>query len=320
MLETVSDSLTTLQRALHRVAPHALLVEPFLMRRIIRLDRRLTGLGMNVPHRRMYAIRSSSLLAFVDRADLNVEATRDLPDITVLLTQPSDELMQGLGEDALLLQYWRMLFHARVHAALQRRIPLEDRERLAAERWREIGETQRDEIRDVLLYDEYLFPESSDWHVYEEFVAVYLELLHFSPNDRFAYFPAIRDFEAIDRLLAKDVNHQTIFEATRLIEDYSSDARPTSYEGDALPGPLAPNAVALRKKWRAARKRPRPLATACDPPFAGSWPRVARRPRNKGNATLERSANCTNWPRGWADFWSSLTNRSRLSANRSSLC
>ena len=73
-MTAVPDSLTleTLREMLGAIDPAALLVEPRILRRVIRLDRRLAGLGLFVPHRKSYTIERDRLLAFVDRAELEL--------------------------------------------------------------------------------------------------------------------------------------------------------------------------------------------------------------------------------------------------------
>ena len=68
-MTTASSSLNldTLQRKLRRVEPSALLIEPRIMRRIIRLDQRLPALGPVAPHQQSYVIERDRLLVYVDR-------------------------------------------------------------------------------------------------------------------------------------------------------------------------------------------------------------------------------------------------------------
>ena len=53
-------------------------------------------------------------------------------------------------------------------------------------------------------------------NTYMEFAAVYLELRYFRSNLRPTYFPAIRDFSVVNRLLAQDVDADMLFQRTRL--------------------------------------------------------------------------------------------------------
>src|SRR6516162_336178 len=111
-----------LEQALLAVDPAACLAPARIMRRIIKADRRLVGLGLRVPHVKSYVIARDALLKLATRDELGVAAGRDLPETVVLLVRPeSDKLAALSGEEALVL-YWRLLFHARVHTALDARL------------------------------------------------------------------------------------------------------------------------------------------------------------------------------------------------------
>ncbi|HEY6565858.1 MAG TPA: hypothetical protein VIY86_15350, partial [Pirellulaceae bacterium] len=109
-------SVEELKWAINAVEPDALLVDPWVMRRVIWFDRKLTGLGFRVPHRETYTIESARLLAFVDRPELNLEPTTDLPSVVILVCRPTEDEVAEMGSpDELLQRYWRLLFHSRVH-------------------------------------------------------------------------------------------------------------------------------------------------------------------------------------------------------------
>src|SRR5437764_14758477 len=95
--------------------PAVLLVPPRLLRRIIKHDRKLTHLGLQVPHRKSYVIARSALLELATRAELDVSEARELPETLILLCKPSAEGLAKAPRGPTLLKYWRLLFHARVH-------------------------------------------------------------------------------------------------------------------------------------------------------------------------------------------------------------
>ena len=107
-----------------------------------------------------------------------------------------------LSPGEVLLEYWRLLFHARVDLAIERRsrdgslTPADVRRRI-----HQIGQTEFDEIRSVLRQEDFLLPPRDPRMVYREFAAVYLELRHFAPSLLPVYFPSLEDPEAIDEVL-----------------------------------------------------------------------------------------------------------------------
>src|SRR5690606_38614732 len=99
----------------------------------------------------------------------------------------------------------------------------------------------------VLLNDNHLFPAATDYETYVEFVAVYLELRYFAPYAVECYFPAIRDWRAVSRLVSQDVNHRQLYEQVRSdgLGDYKQQGQTSrtpiqkrffaqSYRGDSF--------------------------------------------------------------------------------------
>src|SRR5205823_939754 len=77
----------------------------------------------------------------------------------------------------------------------------------------------------------------------------YLDLYYFLPDLRPVYFPAIRDFERIDRLLARDVDAAVLFRRTRLAGASDPAPRPDDHADEP-----SDNCVKLiRDARRAAR-------------------------------------------------------------------
>ena len=112
----------------------------------------------------------------------------------------------------MLLRLWRLLFHARVHVALQQ---CREEGRLSAanvaQRIDALGPIEFDEIRSVLRQERFLLPPYDDESTYLEFVAVYLELKYFAPGLLAVYFPGIESFAAVDRIVERDLEAEEIY-------------------------------------------------------------------------------------------------------------
>jgi hypothetical protein len=205
-----------LERALVAVDPAVCLVAPRILRRVIKADRRLVGLGLRVPHIKSYVIAREALRRIATRDELGVASGRELPEIVVLLVRPEPDKLAALsGEEALVL-YWRLLFHAQLHIALEARLS-EGRVTGAGVRHRiqRIGPTEFDAIRDMLHQENFLMPPRDDRTVYIEFAALYLELRQFAPRLLPRYFSGLTDLAAIDALLAEDVDAAAVLARTR---------------------------------------------------------------------------------------------------------
>ncbi len=206
-------TVAELARRVREVEPAALLVPGRFLRRIIKHDGKVSGLGLKVPHRKSWVIDSRQFMRLVDRDELGVEAWLDLPPTIILLPRPEDDEV----DERTLVKYWQLLFHARVHVALG--ALLQSGELDAADidaRIERLGRTEFDEIRAVLKQEEFLFESSDAAAIYVEFAAVYLELAYFAPGLLRWYFPGLTDTDRALAILADDLDGPALLAATRL--------------------------------------------------------------------------------------------------------
>ncbi len=205
-----------LEDALRAADPGAFLVPPRILRRVIKQATGVGGIGLRVPHRKTYVIARERLLAIVDRGELDLAADAELPEHVILIARPTPEALAELNGDEALHKFWRQLFHARIHMALDQLIAegrlgeADVRNRIA-----QIGQTEFAEIGAVLRQEDYLLPPKSDHTTYVEFAAVYLELRYFVPGFLRSYFPSLEDLPAIEELLRRDVDGEALLAATR---------------------------------------------------------------------------------------------------------
>lgn len=207
---------TELQQAVAAADPAAFLVLPRIVRRVIKQDRRLGGYGLHTPHRKSYWLARWPLLKAVEPSELGVESDTGLPETIVLLARPSPQQFADVPAHELLNYCWRLLFHARIHIALEENLASG---RLTTdtifERIHAIGPAEFDEIRMVLDQEDLLLPPVSDEAAYMEFAATYFELRRFAPSFLPRFFPSLGDTTTIDALLQQDVDAEGLFLATR---------------------------------------------------------------------------------------------------------
>ncbi len=225
--------LPELEQAVHAADPTAILIPPRILRRVIKQHASIPGFGLRVPHRKTYSISREELLAIVDPLDLDLAPDISLADRVILLARPTPQRIATMSADELLLKYWRMLFHARVHLAFDQ---LLTEGKFAADLLRqrigEIGQSEFAEIRAVLRQEDYLLPPKSDLSTYVEFAAVYLELRYFADELLRSYFPELRDLGRIDDMLHSDIDGLGLLAATRL----AVRARPSTARRSAARG------------------------------------------------------------------------------------
>ncbi len=210
-------TLSELARVVRGVDPGAFVVPPRIVRRAIKHDRELPSLALRVPHRWSFTISSASALRVIDRDELGLSSYETPPESIILLAAPEPEDLAARPRGEVLRDYWRALFHARVHLRLDARIasgaltPGHLRDRI-----RRLGPSVFEEARSVLRQEDTLLPPRDDLAVYVEFAAVYLELREFDSTLLGVYFPAIDDRSEVDDVLAEDVHAETLIVATRL--------------------------------------------------------------------------------------------------------
>jgi hypothetical protein len=260
VLDSHSPPLTLgeLEAALRATDPGALLVAPRLLRRVIKKHRNLFQLGLRVPHRKTYVIPRAALLTFAEPAELGLTSADDLPETILLLARPAAEKLAALPRDVALIRMWRRLFHAHVDRALGGKQLKEGEVRARLQR---IGQVEFDEIRSVLRQDKYLLPPRDDRIVYTEFAAVYLELRHFVPGLLPHTFPGLRNCDAIDLLLAEDLDVKALLAATRLpgappqpIQDNDQVADEIEVKLDQIEAPRRADDRLHRRLWMQAER------------------------------------------------------------------
>ncbi len=254
---TTLFSAAELEQRLLAVEPGVVLAPPRILRRVLKKHSGVGGPGLQVPHRKSYLIGRDEMFAIANRAELDLPPERELPDLVVLLPQPGADKLVARSRESILRKYWRLLFHSRVHAALHHR--RHDGLLTAAavrERIRRLGLTEFAEIKAVLQQEHFLLPPGDDATVYEEFVALYLELHYFAPDKLSRYFPSL-DGTAVERLLAEDVDADALLLATRLegVSDPVEDTADTTAPARRQSEPLAADHASPRPALLDAARR-----------------------------------------------------------------
>ncbi len=225
--------LTSFEERLAHAKAGPILVEPRLLRRIIKRHRAFPGLGLEVPHARCYAIDRDALLTIASPTELG-RAAADLPTEVILLARPTPEERRGTAPAEILTQLWRAAFHAAVHLEIERRFAVgaltEARIRARIHR---IGETEFDEVRLVVRHDDHLLPPYNDRETFTEFAALYLELRSFDPAQLVRLFPTLRDRARVDD--AVDIEAAPLLDRTRPLGAPSFPAPASSRASASFP-------------------------------------------------------------------------------------
>lgn len=300
-------TLNDLQAALRATDRAALLVPSRILRRVIKQHAGVPGLGLRVPHRKTYLIGRDELLRIVTLGELGLRQVDELAEAVILIVQPHAERLESRPAADSLTVCWRLLFHGRIHLALERAAaagrltPAVVRRRIEA-----IGATEFEEIRAVLKQEDFLLPAADDVAVYVEFAALFLELKYFVHGFLGCYFPAIEHLGRVEELLREEVDAEAVFQATRLPGAPEVPRQPDASAPEAdLDLPPSSAAVPSRSALRRGLLAERLLARAERARAVGNLVRAAilrtrgsrqlpsdqaRRARSKARDDLERLA------------------------------
>lgn len=143
----------------------------------------------------------------------------ELPDPLILLGRAASGARADSSDSVVLTRYWRAVFHARIHIALEANSNGGELDAASMrERIDRIGQIEFDEVRAMLRHDDLVLPPYDDREVYIEFAALYLELRYFAPGLLVSSFPGIAHFEALDAMFGADLDIPTLLEAGRPAE------------------------------------------------------------------------------------------------------
>src|SRR5262249_4375961 len=106
--------------------------------------------------------------------------------------------------------------------------------------------------------------------IYVEFAAVYLELRYYAEQDLPIYFPGIRSWEAIDRLVSLDIDHRALFERTRLTDASAAKPTPADEEPEAAAHTAEPSSISLHE-FRKTQARAERAAAVGNGTMAAIW-------------------------------------------------
>ncbi len=215
-----------LRRALSHANPSAFLVEPRVIRRVIRERFGFAHLSASIPHAESQIVLADDVRHLVHPDELGLTSFTDLPADCLLVCQPDEGELEHWPMQELLQQVWRRLFHAEIDRELLRRLHTDIHRADVQERIASIGQVEFDEAHFVLRNELRLVDQESRIEAWREFVALYLEMKHFEPDLLTVWFPSVVERPQIDQVLARDINAAEILQRTQLYGATSPDLTP----------------------------------------------------------------------------------------------
>ncbi|WP_020474068.1 hypothetical protein [Zavarzinella formosa] len=217
------------------------------LRRVIRRSRPWEEFSARVPHEFAWPISRAELVRILPLAELGIRP--DDPASEFLLLPNPDES----GHIRNLRDVWKILFHARIDAAIDRRFKNPDQVAALKSSRHALGATFWHEVQSVLESQDLIAEADPDEFVYREFIAFLLELHFFTPEAVPDFFPGLEHpQELIDQLVSE-------FDAALLFEE-------TRPEGEAKPVPVSPHAPAHAPTPKSDKPFPIRETNATSPP------------------------------------------------------
>ena len=193
----------------------AVLVPPAALSQLVQNVTGVSWAVWSIPHSHCLTIDRATLLQYVQPEEIARPVEDTLPETVLVLERPSADQLSASRNEALLLRYWRLLFHASVHREIERQLACIGSAELR-ERIEQLGPVAFEEARNVLVEDGQLVSRADDRAAYIEFAAFFLELNYFSHNLIGVYFPSLPEPENVLEILKLDVDGETLYENTRL--------------------------------------------------------------------------------------------------------
>lgn len=222
----VAGRIDELRRALQRSESAAYLVEPRVIRRVIRELHGFVKLSVSVPHAFSQIVSRADVEHLAHPDELGLDTFAALPERCLLICQPEEAELEHWPLQELLQQVWRRLFHAVLDLRLSESLCGADERALVQQRIAKLGQSEFDEAHFVLRNEQLLIHPDSRVAAWREFAAVYLELRWFEPDLLPIWFPSLAGRGHVDSLLAADVDAESLFHRTQLYGAAAPDLTP----------------------------------------------------------------------------------------------
>lgn len=211
-----ATTISELRQAVSEARDDAFLVEPRVVRRIIRELHGFARLSTSIPHTDVLVADAEDIRILAHPDELGLSSFEQLPDCGILVAQPEEYELESLPPDELRQMIWARLFHGCIDLTMRQHVVNGTLSRLAVQELIDrIGQVEFDEVHAVLRSELRIISTSSRVEAWCEFVAVYLQLQRFSPDLLPVWFPSLEHTSAVSELVTQHVDHEKLFNQTR---------------------------------------------------------------------------------------------------------
>jgi len=213
----LTTQIPELRHAVRQARADAFLVEPRVVRRIIRELHGYARLSTRVPHTEVLVVAAAFVRRLAHPDELGLDDFESLPDPAILVAQPEEHEFEERPIQDLLQLMWQRLFHGCIDFELQHKIQVNELTRPVVQRLiDQLGQVEFDEALAVLVSELRLINTASRVEAFCEFCAVYQQMAMFYPDLLRVWFPSFADTGSVLGVISEHVDAQRLFEDSRL--------------------------------------------------------------------------------------------------------
>lgn len=213
-----TSQFSELQSAVHQASGDAYLVEPRVIRRIIRELHGFARLSGRIPHTEVLVTHKADVRHLAHPDELGLQNFDELSERPILVAQLEEFELENKATQDILLVLWQRLFHGIIDRQLQ--LQIKDG-RLTRGRIEELihrlGQVRFDEAHGVLKAEQRLIHPESRVEAFCELYALHQQMRRFSRDLLSIWFPTWAFDDQTIKTLSDLVDGDSAFEASRLV-------------------------------------------------------------------------------------------------------
>lgn len=214
---TNTNRIPELRRAVRQARDDAFLVEPRVVRRIIRELHGFARLSTRIPHTEVLVVHAADVRALAHPDELGLESFISFPEQVILVAQPEEHELEEHSTQDLLQLMWKRLYHGCIDFSLQQKVRSNLLTRSAVQELIDrLGQVEFDEAHAVLRTELRLVDLESPMAAFCEFCAIYQQMVMFTPDLLPIWFPSLPDSKFVESVISEHVDTRKLFEATQL--------------------------------------------------------------------------------------------------------
>lgn len=207
-----------LQSAVHQACADAYLVEPRVVRRIIRELHGFARLSGRIPHTEVLVAHAADVRHLAHPDELGLTDFADLSPRPILVAQLEDFELENKPTQDILLMLWQRLFHGMIDRELQLQIRDGKLTRGRIEELiHDLGQVPFDEAHGVLKAEQRLINPDSRVEAFCELYALHQQMSRFSHDLLTIWFPTWAYNQQTVETLSSLTNGDTEFASSRLV-------------------------------------------------------------------------------------------------------